>query len=196
MAAATQLSSHDSTTLSLLFDPESSPSSNTAPISAELPQDPFYTAETLALLQGTERRAISLAETSPAEALRLFDELLVSHQQYASGYNNRAQLRRILSHPSAEVKADLDKAISLARPRTKLEPVSMLQAKVLSNAYTQLGAVLLREGKEEEAGAVFREGARYGGDVARSMAVKLNPVARLCGAIVKEAMRKEMTIGR
>jgi tetratricopeptide (TPR) repeat protein len=195
MAAATQLSSHDSTTLSLLFDPESSPSSNTAPISAELPQDPFYPAETLALLQDTERRAISLAETSPAEALRLFDELLASHQQYASGYNNRAQLLRILSRPSEEVKADLDKAISLARPRSTLEPVSMLQAKVLSNAYTQLGAVLLREGKEEEAGAVFQQGGRYGGDVARSMAVKLNPVARLCGAIVKEAMRKEMTVG-
>jgi tetratricopeptide (TPR) repeat protein len=194
MATATQLSPHDSTTLSLLFDPESAPSGHMAAISSELPPDPHYPPETLAALLNTERRAIALAESSSEEALSLFNELLESHPQYASGYNNRAQLRRILSHPLATVKVDLEQAVSLARPRTKLEPVSTLQAKVLSNAYTQLGAVLLREGKEEEAGAVFQEGARYGGEVAKTMAVKLNPVARLCGAIVKQAMRKEMMV--
>jgi tetratricopeptide (TPR) repeat protein len=195
MAMATQLSPHDSSTLSLLFDPESAQSAHMAPISPELPQDPHYSPETLAELLSTERRAITLAESSPEEALSLFNELLKSHPQYASGYNNRAQLRRILCHPATAIKADLEQAVFLAQPPTKLGPVSTLQARVLSNAYTQLGAVLLHEGKEEEAGAVFQEGARYGGEVARTMAVKLNPVARLCGAIIKEALRKEMMAG-
>ncbi|KAA8913664.1 hypothetical protein FN846DRAFT_902726 [Sphaerosporella brunnea] len=195
MAAATQLSPHDSTTLALLFDPEASPSTNLTPISAELPPDPHFPPETLAALADTERRAITLADSAPQDALALLDALLRSHPQYASAYNNRAQLRRLLSLPPAAVRADLEQAVALARPRARLAPVSALQARVLSNAYTQLGALLLREGKEDEAGAAFQEAARYGGEVARTMAVKLNPLARLCGAIVKEAMRKEMSVG-
>jgi len=140
----------------------------------------------------SERKAISLAETSPEEALDILSGLIAEHPQYASAYNNRAQLRRILSHPLADIKVDLRTAIALASPSRSMDPVSDLQAKVLSNAYTQLGVVLLREGKEEEVGGVFQVGARYGGEVAKVMAVKLNPVARLCGGIVKEAMRKEM----
>ncbi len=35
-------------------------------------------------------------------------------------------------------------------------------------------------------------GGRYGNDVAREMAVRTNPYAKLCGNIVKEAMRGEM----
>lgn len=44
----------------------------------------------------------------------------------------------------------------------------------------------------EEAGARdFFLGGRYGNEVARAMAVHTNPYAKLCGNIVKEAMRKE-----
>lgn len=41
----------------------------------------------------------------------------------------------------------------------------------------------------------FQQGGRYGNEIARQMAVKTNPYAKMCGAIVKEAMRKEMTGG-
>lgn len=34
-------------------------------------------------------------------------------------------------------------------------------------------------------------GGRYGNEVAKALAVASNPTAKLCGAIVKEAMRKE-----
>ncbi|KAI5858156.1 hypothetical protein BZA05DRAFT_386145 [Tricharina praecox] len=192
MTTAATLSLHDSNTLSLLFDPESSPSSTTGTISPSLPPDPHYPSAVLPLLQTLERQAISLAEASPAEALTILSSLITTYPQYASAYNNRAQLLRILSHSSTEITADLRTAITLARPARSIDAVSPLQAKVLSNSYTQLGAVLLSEGREEEAGEVFQAGARYGGEVAKMMAVKFNPVARLCGAIVKEAMRKEM----
>ena len=193
MSSATTLTPSDATTLSLLFDPESAPSASVHPTSPSLPADPHYSSETLVHLQTTEKSAIALAESSnPSDALPVFDSLLESHPLYASGYNNRAQLRRLLGHSAAEVLADLDKAIELAQPAGKLEPISPLQSKVLSAAWTQKGGLLLKDAKEEDAVKAFSEGARFGGTVAREMTVRLNPYARLCGSIVKEAMRKEM----
>ena len=200
MASATSLTPHDATTLSLLFDPESSPSQAVAPISASLPADPHYPAHLLPSLQALELPAIRLAQTSPTDALPLLDELLQKYPSYASGYNNRAQLRRLLSHPAPDVVADLEKAISLASPSGRLQEVSEPQAKVLQLAWTQLGIVLLsqRRGEQqpdEDALNAFKQAAWFGGDLARAMCVKLNPVARLCGSIVREAMKKEMMVG-
>ncbi|KLJ07048.1 hypothetical protein EMPG_17447 [Blastomyces silverae] len=49
---------------------------------------------------------------------------------------------------------------------------------------------------EEMASMDFQLGGRYGNEIARQMAVKTNPYAKMCGAIVKEAMRKEMMVGQ
>jgi hypothetical protein len=49
-----------------------------------------------------------------------------------------------------------------------------------------------REQLEEMASRDFEMGGRYGNDVAREMAVRTNPYAKLCGNIVKGAMRGEM----
>lgn len=49
-----------------------------------------------------------------------------------------------------------------------------------------------RETLEEMASRDFEMGGRYGNEVAREMAVRTNPYAKLCGNIVKEAMRGEM----
>ncbi|PGH08215.1 hypothetical protein GX51_01369 [Blastomyces parvus] len=48
---------------------------------------------------------------------------------------------------------------------------------------------------EEMASMDFQLGGRYGNEIARQLAVKTNPYAKMCGAIVKEAMRKEMMGG-
>ena len=45
---------------------------------------------------------------------------------------------------------------------------------------------------EEWASRDFEKGGRYGNGVAREMAKATNPYAKLCGAIVGEAMRREM----
>ncbi|KAJ2973592.1 hypothetical protein NQ176_g6518 [Zarea fungicola] len=34
-------------------------------------------------------------------------------------------------------------------------------------------------------------GGRYGNEIAKNLAVSVNPTAKLCGQIVREAMRKE-----
>lgn len=45
---------------------------------------------------------------------------------------------------------------------------------------------------EEMARADFREGKRWGGEVAGEMDVKMNPVRKMCGEIVKEAMVRDL----
>ena len=43
----------------------------------------------------------------------------------------------------------------------------------------------------EAASRDFWMGGRYGNEVARGLAVHANPTAKLCGQMVKEAMRRE-----
>jgi hypothetical protein len=45
---------------------------------------------------------------------------------------------------------------------------------------------------EEMASHDFFLGGRYGNKAAQQLAVQTNPYAKMCGAIVKEAMRKEV----
>ena len=49
-----------------------------------------------------------------------------------------------------------------------------------------------KEKLEETASRDFELGGKYGNDAAREMATRTNPYAKLCGDIVKEAMRGEM----
>jgi len=111
---------------------------------------------------------------------------------------------------------DLDTAISLLTSATSFAPLSPQAAKTLSQAYTQRGALYhftakilsasnstLRIGPtggqigrsalefEEMASRDFLMGGRYGNEVARALAVASNPTAKLCGDMVREAMRKE-----
>ena len=44
---------------------------------------------------------------------------------------------------------------------------------------------------EEHASRDFVMGGRYGNEIARALAVSANPTAKLCGEMVREAMRKE-----
>ncbi len=44
---------------------------------------------------------------------------------------------------------------------------------------------------EEAASRDFQMGGRYGSEIGRVLGVAVNPTAKLCGAMVKEAMRRE-----
>ncbi|KAK6497445.1 hypothetical protein TWF481_011854 [Arthrobotrys musiformis] len=110
---------------------------------------------------------------------------------------------------------DLTTAISLATPKTATEPISPQTAKMLANAHTQRATILHTTSKhfgersvdipggleflgsdvgawEEAASRDFFWGGRYGNELAKAMAVHTNPYAKLCGSIVKEAMKKEI----
>ncbi len=111
---------------------------------------------------------------------------------------------------------DLDQAIAIASPNSPNAPVPSVHAKVLASAHTHRGLLFWaasrsdelrlslttsvdrlagadQEMLEEVASHDFASGGRYGNELARQVAVKTNPYAKLCGNIVKEAMEKEIS---
>lgn len=113
-----------------------------------------------------------------------------------------------------QILNDLTHAISLLTPSTPFSPLSPTAAKTLSQAYTQRGAIYHLTAKyfsrknvelriddsrrekswsvvdfEEQASRDFMMGGRLGNEVAKQMAVVANPTAKLCGDMVREAMR-------
>jgi hypothetical protein len=117
---------------------------------------------------------------------------------------------------SRTILSDLSTAISLLTPLTPFAPLSPPAAKTLSQAHTQRGALYHLTAKrlaskdsklwidqsrreagwrvvdfEENASRDFLMGGRYGNEVAKALAVSANPTAKLCGEMVKEAMKIE-----
>lgn len=121
---------------------------------------------------------------------------------------------------SSIILNDLTASISMLTPSSPFSPISPQAAKTLSQSYTQRGAIyhltsksLAAEGAElrlaedrpekcwtvvdfeENASRDFMLGGRYGNEIAKALAVSTNPTAKLCGDMVKEAMRKEYAGG-
>lgn len=115
---------------------------------------------------------------------------------------------------AANALNDMDTSINLLSPRTPLMPVSAQQARTLSMAHTQRAAIYMRTAKfmsqrgldidegrreahwskldfEEAASRDLALGGRYGNEIAKGLAVSVNPTAKLCGEMVREAMKKE-----
>lgn len=109
---------------------------------------------------------------------------------------------------------DTETSISLLAPRMAFAAISPQAAKTLSLAHTQRAAIYHMTGKligdgqasvgegrrearwsklefEEAASRDFAMGGRYGNDIAKGLAVSTNPTAKLCGQMVREAMKKE-----
>lgn len=114
--------------------------------------------------------------------------------------------------------SDLDKAVSLLASKTSWASISPQAAKTLSQALTQRGALYHLSAKhlssdaqarlriderrkeakwrtidfEDAASRDFITGGRYGNEIAKALAVSANPTAKLCGDMVRQAMRREM----
>ncbi len=178
------------------------------------------------------------------EAFRLFSLLIEEYPQYASTYNNRAQVIRwqygdhILSQDSTSnssnsfsknletALSDLDSAIRLGTPRsptpslhhkpsslcklthnvraTLLFTVSKDLRKGESSGQERGGFHILRippfenvttEMLEEASARDFVMGGRCGSEIGKAMAIHTNPYAKICGSIVKEAMKKKFGPG-
>lgn len=191
-------------------------------------------------------------------AIKDLDGLIQEYPTYPSAYVNRAQALRVLfdsesteisqqggepdtlslllfnpenSNTASRLFNDLAQAISLATPKRPSDSVSSTQARILADAHTHRGYLLLKaarvkrasnssptgvevQGREQKNGdnrlrvldllpdqleeMASRDlffGGRYGNKIAGSLAVKTNPYAKMCGAIVKEAMREEFGRG-
>lgn len=153
-------------------------------------------------------------------AITSLDKTVAEWPNYPSPYVNRAMLRRmkveatlkadqhIFTAPESDISAlflDLSRAIHLSLPSSSpTAPVSTYQARILRTAYShraylylkavETGTDLKGMGKselEELASKDFAAAARYGDEVAREMSVRTNPYAKMCGAIVRNALREE-----
>jgi hypothetical protein len=115
---------------------------------------------------------------------------------------------------SARIFDDLSRGIEFATPSNPSDGVSAHQSKVLATAYTHRGFLLLKvtdmvkNGQavygldslasaksadiEEIASEDFARGGRYGNALGKQMAVRTNPYAKMCGAIVKDALQQEI----
>ncbi|KAL1391682.1 hypothetical protein HDK64DRAFT_61832 [Phyllosticta capitalensis] len=144
------------------------------------------------------------AYVNRAQALRL---LIAEETGFFDGRN--------LETTSA-IFADLATSVRLLSPRSSQEAFefeSSLQARLLATSHTHRGYLFLKAAKaagksrleggpeevkgndrselEEMASREFYLGGLYGDPVAKQLAVKTNPYAKLCGAIVKQALRQE-----
>jgi hypothetical protein len=109
---------------------------------------------------------------------------------------------------------DVETCIALLVPASPQAAISPQAAKTLSLAHTQRAAIYHATAKalafaslnvdssraearwaklefEEAASQDFAMGGRYGNEIAKGLAVSTNPTAKLCGQMVREAMRKE-----
>jgi hypothetical protein len=115
---------------------------------------------------------------------------------------------------SARIFDDLSRGIELATPPHSSDSASAHQSKVLATAHTHRGFLLLKIADmiknghvvyglnglkssnstdvEETASEEFARGGRYGNALGKQMAVRTNPYAKMCGAIVKDALQQEI----
>ncbi|KAJ8113694.1 hypothetical protein ONZ43_g5099 [Nemania bipapillata] len=155
------------------------------------------------------------ARNNRAQALRrLYGDTMVIPGQPDPKALLRDADKDEISQAALTVLSDLDEAISLLTPRNLFAPISPVASRTLSQAHTQRAAIyymtsksILSDatislgGRREEkwskhdfegaASRDFASGGRYGNEIAKGLAVSTNPTAKLCGQIVREAMKKE-----
>ncbi|KAI1460802.1 hypothetical protein F4805DRAFT_454247 [Annulohypoxylon moriforme] len=155
------------------------------------------------------------ARNNRAQALRR----LYGDTMLLTGVHNPNRLLRDLdgaetSQVATLALSDLDKAITLLTPKSLFASISPQAGKTLSMAHTQRAAIYHMTAKsfqpghvpsvperkeaewtkiefEEAASRDFALGGRYGNEIAKGLAVSTNPTAKLCGQMVREAMKKE-----
>jgi hypothetical protein len=143
------------------------------------------------------------AYVNRAQAARL---LLPVESLFSSGHSSE----------SARILSDLGRGIELASPQSPSDSASPHQRDVLAAAYTHRGFLLLKAadmvkngqavhgldvlasstatGIEEIASDDFARGGSYGDALGKQMAVKTNPYAKMCGAIVRDALQEEIAV--
>lgn len=114
----------------------------------------------------------------------------------------------VFDMPESDIEAlfsDLSHAVALCMPSpAATSAVSPYQARILRTAFSHRAYLYLKaaetgiehKGKakselEESASSDFAAAARYGDEVAREMSVRTNPYAKMCGAIVRNALAEE-----
>ncbi|TPX45778.1 hypothetical protein SeMB42_g01312 [Synchytrium endobioticum] len=171
------LSRNDQGVLAVVFNPDKEYSAKDVEEYEQPPPVPPIDELTLSELKQLESQAVKAAEAGNVQsALSIFTECITKCDHYASAYNNRAQVYRLMNDDDKALQ-DLHKAVHYAGN----------DHKVLGNAYTQRAAIRKRNGDAESAESDFQMGAKHGNEVAK-LFIKSNPFAKMCNLVVSEAM--------
>lgn len=153
------------------------------------------------------------ARNNRAQALRrLYGDNILSKVSDSRALKSDAS-EEDRSQAAMTLLGDLDQAIALLTPKSPFGSISPVAGRTLSMAHTQRAAIYHMTAKsgsakredlgerremgwsivdfETAASRDFALGGRYGNDVAKGLAVATNPTAKLCGQMVREAMKKE-----
>eukprot|EP01090_Pellita_catalonica_P018963 TRINITY_DN628_c0_g1_i1.p1 TRINITY_DN628_c0_g1~~TRINITY_DN628_c0_g1_i1.p1 ORF type:complete len:184 (-),score=47.62 TRINITY_DN628_c0_g1_i1:508-1059(-) len=177
----TELSEQDRSVLSFIFDGDDG--------ELHVKENPdrtslvaLYGEEAILKAKELEKSAIIQAENNEFQAaFATIAEAIKLAERDPSLYNNRAQIHQLNRDKEAAMK-DLDQAICLSEELNH-QDVSAL-------AYTQRGILRKAEGDEDGALADFTRAAELGNPFAKKEAVKLNPMAKLCNAMLQESLAK------
>ncbi|KAM7214188.1 hypothetical protein V8F06_010441 [Rhypophila decipiens] len=156
------------------------------------------------------------AYNNRAQALRRLcgDTMLLSVPQQPPQALLRKVTKSDRQYMAQTALDDLDRATQLLTPAKPFSKLSPQTAKTLSMAHTQRAAIYHITSKllasnplsvdvrrreaswteldfAENASRDFAMGGRYGNEIAKGLAVSTNPTAKLCGQMVREAMKKE-----
>ena len=124
-----------------------------------------------------EKEAIDFAEKKLFDqSLKKLNDAIYICDRYASAYNNRAQVLRLLGR-SLDAVDDLNSAIKWS-PNTQ----------ILGMAYTQRAIIYKELGEIEKSNDDFLNGAKYGNTIAKKQ-VSDNPYAKLCSTMVELASK-------
>ncbi|RAO69875.1 uncharacterized protein BHQ10_005887 [Talaromyces amestolkiae] len=121
-------------------------------------------------------KAISLASPTPTDPNR--DTTSVSAAQYRL-LSNTHMHRGYLLLKAGKIRKEEEENTNQTQQTERGGPEQLL-------------AISSRDQLEEMASQDFFEAGRYGNEVAKQLSVGTNPYAKMCGAIVKEALKKEI----
>ncbi|DAA74260.1 TPA_exp: Uncharacterized protein A8136_3458 [Trichophyton benhamiae CBS 112371] len=136
-----------------------------------------------------------------------------------TGSQNQPDGPQTTPAPSNQLFDNLAKTIALLTPSSSSDAISPFHSRILANAHTHRAYILYKAARskdekekehhrrnllplqlqdvsderlEELASYDFQIGGRCGNEAAKQMAVGTNPYAKMCGAIVKDAIQAEI----
>jgi len=144
--------------------------------SSDVHEDDKYSAEDISKVKQYEKSGVEAAEQGNLEeSLKFFNMAIQVLPDRASGYNNRAQARRML-HDVDGALSDLNTAIELSRETSKVRAL----------AFTQRASIYKLRGQAEEAKKDFQTAADLGNPIAKQECILNNPYAALCNQMLSQ----------
>ncbi|XP_078491863.1 tetratricopeptide repeat protein 36-like [Ciona intestinalis] len=140
--------------------------------------DVQFDKEELSFVKKLEANGVKLAEEKKfIEAMKLFDEAIEKLPLRASGFNNRAQVKRLMGNIEGALE-DLNTAIKLSGERGKAGELALVQR----------GMIRKLKGQKEDAFDDFKKAADLGNKFAKQEIVASNPYAALCNQMLSKVI--------